>query len=74
MHSAKMAASIVSSDFLSKAGTMYLGERVWNKARASVSACFASGGEQAGFKAMNGLYIFPSFSQFRGGFWRESTP
>lgn len=29
--SAKMAASIVSSDFLSKAGTMYLGERLWNK-------------------------------------------
>ena len=26
-----MAASIVSSDFLSKAGTMYIGERLWNK-------------------------------------------
>lgn len=29
--SAAVAASIVSSDFLSKAGTMYLGERVWNR-------------------------------------------
>ena len=29
--SAKMAASIVGSDFLSKAGTMYIGERMWNK-------------------------------------------
>lgn len=31
---ARMAASIVGSDFLSKAGTMYLGERMWNKVRA----------------------------------------
>lgn len=33
MYSAAVAASIVSSDFLSKAGTMYIGERVWNRVR-----------------------------------------
>jgi hypothetical protein len=29
----------VSSDFLTKAGTMYLGERVWNRVRVRLFVC-----------------------------------
>lgn len=66
----KVAASIVSSDFLTKAGTMYLGERVWNrvkwgkddkedKASRSVIKAFA----WRGFALVNTLIISLVFSK-----------